>query len=392
MSSFKSKIFNFFLQPIYVYCIYLIVAALCAIMKYLGGEGAYNNYLLFKNVFWHTLQEENLYAQYPDLYFDSNHYGIFFSILIAPFAVLPDGLGMPLWNVANAAVLVFSFSKLPLSSAKKSFVALLCLQEFITAAVSLQFNVALTGLLILSAVFIYEQKETQSTIAILIGFFVKIYGIAGLSSFFFVKNKVRFIISFIVLGIVFFVLPMLISSSHFGVQSYADWYHSLSEKNLSNQVLGNRQDYSLMGIVRRVVGNAGISNLVFLIPGFALFALPFLRTKQYAHLPYQLMILASTLLFVVLFSSGSESPTYIIAVAGVMIWFVIQKKKTPLIIGLLIFVMVLTCFGFSDLFPKFIKDNYIVKYSLKALPCCLVWFRIIYELMINDFEKDYSLN
>jgi type III secretory pathway component EscS len=60
------------------------------------------------------------------------------------------------------------------------------------------------------------------------------------------------------------------------------------------------------------------------------------------------MILASTLLFLVLFSSGSESPTYIIAVAGVMIWFHLQKEKTPFIIGLLVFVIILTCFSPSD--------------------------------------------
>ena len=147
-----------------------------------------------------------------------------------------------------------------------------------------------------------------------------------------------------------------------------------------------------MGIVRRVSGNSEISNLVFLLPGILVFGLPYLRIKQYKNLPFQLMILASTLLFIVLFSSGSESPTYIIAVAGVMVWFTMQKEKSPLIIGLLIFVIILTCFSFSDLFPKFIKENYIMKYSLKALPCCIVWFRVIYELMTKDFEKDYKLD
>ena len=244
----------------------------------------------------------------------------------------------------------------------------------------------------LSAVYVYERKETKSAIAILIGFFVKLYGIAGLSAFFFMKNKWRFILSFIGFGILFLVLPMLLSSPQFGIQSYGDWFQSLSEKNLSNQVLGNRQDYSLMGIVRRVSGNSEISNLVFLLPGILVFGLPYLRIKQYKNLPFQLMILASTLLFIVLFSSGSESPTYIIAVAGVMVWFTMQKEKSPLIIGLLIFVIILTCFSFSDLFPKFIKENYIMKYSLKALPCCIVWFRVIYELMTKDFEKDYKLD
>lgn len=388
----KDKFLKFISNPKYIFGIYLLVAVLSAIAKLNGGPLKFNNYLIFTNVFYNTLHENNIYLHYPDIHFDSNHYGVFFSILIAPFAMLPDWLGMPLWNVANTLVFLFAIHKLPFSNQKKAFFAWLCLQEFITAAVSLQFNIALAGLLMLSAIYIYERKETQSAFFIMIGFFVKLYGVAGLSAFFFVKNKIKFIGALIAFGILFIVLPMLLSSSHFGIQSYADWFQSLSEKNVSNQVLGNRQDFSLMGIVRRVLGDASISNLTFLIPGMAVFALPYLRIKQYQNLPFQLLILSSTLLFIVLFSSGSESPTYIIAVAGVMIWFLIQKEKTPFVIGLLIFVIILTCFSFSDLFPKFIKENYIIKYSLKALPCCFVWFRVIYELLTKDFQKDYKLD
>lgn len=388
----KDKFLKFISNPKYIFGIYLLVAVLSAIAKLNGGPLKYNNYLIFTNVFYNTLHENNIYLHYPDIHFDSNHYGVFFSILIAPFAMLPDWLGMPLWNVANTLVFLFAIHKLPFSNQKRAFFAWLCLQEFITAAVSLQFNIALAGLLMLSAIYIYERKETQSAFFIMIGFFVKLYGVAGLSAFFFVKNKIKFIGALIAFGILFIVLPMLLSSSHFGIQSYADWFQSLSEKNVSNQVLGNRQDFSLMGIVRRVLGDASISNLTFLIPGMAVFALPYLRIKQYQNLPFQLLILSSTLLFIVLFSSGSESPTYIIAVAGVMIWFLIQKEKTPYVIGLLIFVIILTCFSFSDLFPKFIKENYIIKYSLKALPCCFVWFRVIYELLTKDFQKDYKLD
>ena len=388
----KDKFLKFISNPKYIFGIYLLVAVLSAIAKLNGGPLKYNNYLIFTNVFYNTLHENNIYLHYPDIHFDSNHYGVFFSILIAPFAMLPDWLGMPLWNVANTLVFLFAIHKLPFSNQKRAFFAWLCLQEFITAAVSLQFNIALAGLLMLSAIYIYERKETQSAFFIMIGFFVKLYGVAGLSAFFFVKNKIKFIGALIAFGILFIVLPMLLSSSHFGIQSYADWFQSLSEKNVSNQVLGNRQDFSLMGIVRRVLGDASISNLTFLIPGMAVFALPYLRIKQYQNLPFQLWILSSTLLFIVLFSSGSESPTYIIAVAGVMIWFLIQKEKTPYVIGLLIFVIILTCFSFSDLFPKFIKENYIIKYSLKALPCCFVWFRVIYELLTKDFQKDYKLD
>lgn len=375
-----------------IFVIYIVVSAVTAYSKYKRGTGGYNNYLIFKNVFYNTLQEKNIFLQYPDLFFDSNHYGIFFSLLIAPFAMMPDGFGAVLWNVASTLIFLYAIYKLPFSNKKKSFFAWLCLQEFITAATYFQFNIILTGLLMLSAVYIYERKETQSAFAILIGIFVKIYGMVGLSAFFFIKNKTRFIISFIVIGIIFFVLPMLISSPKFGVQSYFDWYSSLSGKNLENQALGTRQDYSLMGVVRRIVGNADISNLLFLVPGFILFMLPYVRIKQFKFLPFQMMILASTLLFVVLFSSGSESPTYIIAIAGVMIWFLMQKNISKIDIGLLIFVMIFTCFAFSDLFPKFIKEEVFVKYSTKAVPCILIWFRVMYELLTRDFEKDYKLD
>lgn len=388
----KQKFIKFISDYRIIFVIYIIVAAITAFSKYKRGVGGYNNYLIFKGVFYNTLQEKNIFLQYPDLFFDSNHYGVFFSLLIAPFALMPDWLGCILWNVAVTMVFLYAIYKLPFSDRKKSFFAWLCLQEFITAATYFQFNIALTGLLMLSAIYVYERKETKSASAILIGTFVKVYGIVGLSAFFFIKNKLRFIISLIVIAILFFLLPMLISSPKFGVQSYFDWYTSLSEKNLSNQVLGNRQDYSLMGVVRRILQDESISNLVFLIPGFILFMTPYLRISQYKNLSFQLMILASTLLFLVLFSSGSESPTYIIAVAGVMIWFLMQKTISKVNVGILIFVMIFTCFAFSDLFPKSIKEEIFVKYSTKAIPCIVVWFRVMYELLTKDFEKDYKLN
>ncbi|PWN59436.1 glycosyltransferase family 87 protein [Chryseobacterium viscerum] len=388
----KEKFLKILLNPKYIFGVYLIISVVTAISKYLRGDYAINNYLIFKNVFFNTIHQKNLFIHYPDLYFDLNHYGIFFSVLIAPFAMMPDWLGISFWNIANTFIFIYGVYKLPFSDSKKAIFGLLCLQEYITAALSLQFNVALTGLLLLSAVYIYERKEVKSVTAILIGIFVKIYGIVGLTQFFFIKNKTKFILSGVAIAVLFFVLPMAYSSPQFVIQCYSDWFQSIVEKNSENQVLGNMQDISLMGFVRRVLGDASISNLVFLAGGLPLFALPYIRIKQYKHYAFQLMILASTLLFLVLFSSSSESPTYIIAVVGVLIWFFLQKERTPLIIGLLVFVIIFTCFSTSDLFPKFVKENYIIKYSLKAVPCIVIWLRVTYELLTKDFEKNYSLN
>ncbi|MGZ5197714.1 MAG: hypothetical protein ACXWB7_07170, partial [Kaistella sp.] len=100
----KDKFLRFISNPKYIFGIYLLISAVSAISKYVGGPQKYNNYMIFKNVFTNTLAQKNIYLQYPDIHFDSNHYGIFFSILIAPFAILPDWLGIVLWNIANTSV------------------------------------------------------------------------------------------------------------------------------------------------------------------------------------------------------------------------------------------------------------------------------------------------
>lgn len=388
----KERFLKIILNPKYIFGVYLIISVVTALSKFSKGDHAINNYLIFKNVFFNTINEKNLYLQYPELFQDSNHYGIFFSLLIAPFALMPDWLGICLWNVANTLIFLYAIKKLPFSDPQKALFALFCLQEYITSSLYFQFNIALVALLMLAAIYIYENKEAKSVGAMLVGFFVKIYGILGLSQFFFIKNKGRYILSGTAITLLFFVIPMLYSSPSFVLQSYADWFQSLSEKNGQNQGLISYQDISLMGVVRRIAGDPSISNLAFLAFGLPLFAIPYVRIKQYKNYAFQLMILASTLLFLVLFSSSSESPTYIIAVVGVMIWFFLQTERSPFIIGLLIFVIIFTCFSTSDLFPKFVKENYIKKYSLKAVPCIVIWLRVIYELLTKNFEKDYSLN
>jgi len=386
----KKKILTFITDPKYIFGVYIAIAIITAFSKYLRGEHAINNYLIFKNVFFNTLKQRNLYLPYPAEYMDINHYGIFFSFIIAPFALLPDLPGLILWNVANTLILIWAAKSLPFSEQNKAFFLWFCLQEFITSSLHQQFNTALTGLIILSATSIYKKEEVKSSLAICIGFFIKIYGIVGLSSFFFVKNKKKFILSFLAASIIFLVIPMLYSNAHFGLQSYMDWFVELKNKNLQNQRLGNMQDISVMGFFRRIFADPDIPNWLFFCFGIPLFLLPYFRTGQYRYLGFKLLILASSLLFVVLFSSSSEPPTYIIAVAGAVIWYLIQENKKPFTIFLLIFLIIFTCFSTSDLFPKSVKENFIQKYSIKALPCILIWLRITWELLTRNFTNKLS--
>ena len=70
---------------------------LLAVVAALAKMHSHNNFLIFRGVFWHTWQEVSLFAEYPQEYFDVNHYGPFFSMVFAPFAVVPEWLGLVLW-------------------------------------------------------------------------------------------------------------------------------------------------------------------------------------------------------------------------------------------------------------------------------------------------------
>jgi hypothetical protein len=222
---------------------------------------------------------------------------------------------------------------------------------------------------------------------------VKLYGIVGLAFFFFSKNKIKFILSLLFCSIVLFTLPMLLSSPEYIIKTYQQWFYDLIAKNSENVGLNSYQDISLMGMIRRIFQDSSISNLPFLIGGIILFGLQYLRIKEYKEQSFRLMLLASVLIFTVIFSSGSESPTYIIAFVGVAIWFVIQPKpNSKLNIGLFILAIILTSFSPSDLIPEYLKVNYIRPFALKALPCVLIWGVIVYEMLTQKFKNYYSLS
>ena len=372
-----------------ILAIWILLATISAIKQYLIGNN--NNYLIFKNVFNHTLEQKSLYATYPNLYFDHNHYGPVFSLFIAPFAILPDGIGMVLWCIFNALVLVYAISQINIESSKINLILWICAHEFLTAILGQQFNPIMTSIIILSYVLIEKEKDFWSACLIVLGTFIKLYGIVGLAFFFFSKQKLKFIASFVFWSVVFFVLPMAISSPEFILNSYSEWFARLVEKNNENAALTSMQDISIMGMVRKTLNMPHLSNMLFLLPGLLLFGLPYLRFNMFSNKKFQLLLLSSVLIFTVIFSSGSESPTYIIAFAGVAIWFVIQEEKTKWTWFLFIFAMILTSFSPSDIIPKFIRETYVKPYALKALPCVLIWFQIIYELLTLKKESNSSI-
>ena len=384
------KIISFFDKPFFkekknVIVLWLVVTLVAILPKYIRDK--YNNYLIYKNVFWHVVHQKPLYSEYPTEYFDKNHYGPIFAFIIAPFAVLPDYLGLILWSLVTTIAILWSVRQLPLKSIQITIILWLCFNEYLIAAQSFQVNAIMVFVIVMAYVFIDKKQDFWSAMLIALGTFIKLYGIVGLAFFFFSKNKPKFILSLAFCSIIFFVAPMLISSPHYIIDRYIEWYVELVHKNGTNVALGSYQDFSVMGVVRRFANDASIPNIPFLLAGLLLFALPYIRIKAYSDKKFQLLLLASVLIFTVIFSSGSESPTYIIAFVGVAIWYVLQPNpKKKWVNMLMVFALILTSFSHTDLFPGYIVENYVRKYSLKAIPCIIIWLVIVYQMLTEKFE------
>ena len=344
----------------------------------------HNNFLIFRYVYWHTIEQLPLYVAY-DEYWDTNHYGPFFSLLNAPFPMLPVRWGLFFWLIVLSLSLYYAIRKLPFPDRKRIFLYWFCAHELLTALFMSQFNIAIAAIIVATFYCIEKEKDIWAACFIMLGTFVKLYGIVGLAFFFFSKHKVKFLLALLGWALVMFVAPMAISSPDYIISQYVGWWDSLSAKNAEN-IFSGGQNISLLGMVRKISGCASYSDLWLILGGLIIFGLPYLRIAQYKYKAFRYALLASVLLFVVLFSTGSESSTYIIAFVGVGIWYwSVPWKRSKWDIALMVFAFILTSFSPSDLFPAYLRKEFVQPYALKALPCAIIWFKLSYEMCFRNY-------
>ena len=343
----------------------------------------FNNYKIFRQVFYHFKDHISLYAPYPTEHMDMNHYGPLFSLIIAPFAILPDVLGIFLWNLANAFFLFWAIKKVVPPISRFNIVIMLLSVEMANSLFVCQFNATVAALILLSFYYTDKGKDIWATLCIMIGFYVKLYGIVGLAFFLFSKHKKMFVGGLVLWGLVLFGLPMLFSSPEYVLKTYQEWITIIGEKNATNLILYSDQDISIAGFIRRILHWPALSSAPFIIGGLALIGILYLKFMDTVSNELKLLLCSTVLMFPVLFSSGTEHPTFIIAMTGVAIWMSNdqvrqQKFWWPLVFLLIVFAGL----GATDLFGKTFRV-FMVRYSLKVVPFAIAWFMILYQLFME---------
>jgi hypothetical protein len=346
------------------------------------GEKAskYNNYIIFKQSFNHLTENKDLYQLYPEEHKDLYKYSPTFSVFFGAFTLFPDVVGLTLWNILNALVFLLAIYYLPrLNLMQKGLILLICLLEFMTSIQNQQSNALLAGLIILTFGLAEKRYYLMATFCIVFSIYIKVFGVVGLALFLFYPEKWKLVLYTIGWSILLFVLPLVFVSIDQLEFLYKSWGHLLNNDHTISY------GFSVMGWLHAWFG-IDLDKQIVLISGVILFLIPLVRIKEYKNFTFRFLALASVLLWVIIFNHKAESPTFIIAMAGVALWFITGEKNT-LNIVLFASAIILTSLSPTDLFPKFLRDGYVEPLMLKVFPCILIWLKIVYDMLVLKTDK-----
>lgn len=349
--------------------VYLIACLLISLK--IAFLESYDNYDCFVASFEHLKKQYDLYLMYPSEYHTEYNYSPLFAFGMGLFYYLPDWLGILLWNLMHTMALLIAIKLLPIELKKKIFIYWFCLVEYITAAENVQTNATVTALIILVSLFQEKKRTTWSSLFFVFGFFFKIYVLTAGVFWICHKKRGAFIWKSLAWAILFFSLPLLVVPLDHLIFLYQSWFHRLQLQTI-------RDSLSLIGVIG-MFKSIQIDQLWIVLFGTISMVLVLFKKEVYSSPAFRQLYLAGILLFTVVFNPGVESPSYIIAVAGAAIWY-ISMERAKWHQWLMILLFVFTCLSPTEVFPRFIREEFLKPYHIKAIPCIIVWVVCMYEL------------
>ncbi|MEO1262762.1 MAG: glycosyltransferase family 87 protein [Bacteroidota bacterium] len=298
-----------------------------------------------------------------------------FAVFFGALAILPDWTGLTLWNLINAIILLLAIYYLPkFTDREKGIILLIVLIELMTSMQNEQSNGLIAGLLVFTFGFLEKEKYAAATFCVVFSCFIKLFGIVGMALFLFYPKKWKLAIYSVGWTIFLFAVPLIfVDTAQY--QNLLQSYGKLLT-NDHNASLG----YSVMGWLHSWF-NVSVDKLSMVLVGVVIFMAPISKLQNFKLQPFRLLTLTSILIWIVIFNHKAESPTFILAMTGVAIWFV-WSEKNIINITLFILAFIFTSLSPTDIFPKYIRDELVKPYTLKAVPCILIWIKIIYDMFL----------
>lgn len=380
------RVFEFFSREKVILAAYVLLSIIVGIQHYVGGPLKYNNFQIFRAAIGHLVTHQNLHLEYPNEYFDLFLYNPSFCIFFAPFSLLPLPVSLILWLVLCALALFYAILNLPLSYDDKVFFWWFILFELVTSLHGQQTNPLVAALGLLTFSFLENGKTRWAALFPLLAFCIKGYGLIYAGLFLFYPRKGQFMGYSVLWATVLALLPLPVTGVGHFVQVYEDWYGILVADHAVNY------GFSIMGLLKVWFPAFSPGDVTTVqLAGIALFGITWLLCfyrKQYKTLNQRLLLLAYASLWVILFNHAAESPTYVIAIPGVVLFHIVNRERLmPWSKILLVLVFVFCILAPTDIYPPALRRNFLEPYLIKVVPCVLVWVVLQIQLLLHQHEK-----
>ncbi|HEU4643300.1 MAG TPA: glycosyltransferase family 87 protein [Gemmatimonadaceae bacterium] len=339
-----------------------------------------NNFEIFR-ASWDNLRAgRDLYAPHPERYEDRYKYSPTFAVLFAPFASLPLPLALLAWSALNTLLLWWAVS-LALPERQSTLALALIYLDALRSMQRAQSNGLVAALVVLAFVALERRRQLGAAAAIAVGTLVKIFPLAALSMAVMHPRRVRFALWFAAAFAALIALPLLVISPHELAAQYRSW-HSIEAMDLGAVVSGGGAGVygGVMGQLRIWLG-VQWPNWPVQLAGTVVLLLPLaLRPAAWSDRDFRLRYLCSLLVYMVIFNQRSESPTFVIAVTGIAIWWV-ATPRSALHDAMIVLTILVVSVSSTEVVPHAWQRALFVPYRLKTVPCVLAWLVMQAELL-----------
>jgi hypothetical protein len=194
------------------------------------------------------------------------------------------------------------------------------------------------------------------------------------------RRRAYIAITIVFLGLVAIALPLLVTPPHTLAMQYASWRGIETIDAQASASGGGAGLYG--GILYQIRALLGVSwpNWPIQLAGTLILLAPLGRVRCWSDARFRLRVLCSLLVFVVIFNHQVESPSFVIAVTGIAIWFA-TSERTRLDVTLMALTVLIVSISSTELVPHWLQRDVFVRYRLKTIPCAMVWVVMQAELL-----------
>lgn len=314
---------------------------------------------------------ENLYA--PIVGQSEYLYSPTFAALFAPFALPPLVVGLLMWNLVNALALLAALERLLPERRTVAIALALTYLEMVNSLQNTQSNALVAGLVVLAFVAFESDAPVRAGLAIAAGTAIKIFPAAALVLTVFRRNRARWVLAFLATGLGAVALPLVVTSPATLSAQYGWWLQR-------TVALLGFASVSVMGILRSWFGYGGPAWPIQ-VAGTLLLGVPLaLRRDRWEEPAFRCLFLCSLLVYMVIFNHNAESPSFVIAMTGIAVWYATARRTAlhHVLIALVFFVLSVAS---ERIVPDVVRTEWIRPYSLKAFVCLLCWLVMQRELL-----------